>query len=397
MSEIKTIHVENETPTGTVDGANKDFVIANLPDPTASLEVIVGGITLILDTDYTIDDYTISFIEAPAPDSVIRTNYRHVDASVLTITIAQIIDAGILAALDKVDFTAHVEGTEKPEDNATKNEGALADKDNVDFNTEVVGTEKPEDNATKNEGALADKNDVDFNTEVVGAEKPEDNATKNDGDLADLNTVDSEQIDDGAVILEKLTANKRVIMSAFESLDGWSISGLTIQDMANVKVYTTATLNNLSSFYAVPSNWIGLDWTKDFFWQSAVKINQITNQEIQFGMGATDDIGAFSAAGFKITDGTLYAFHAEDPAGSTLVYTTEVIAGITLTDWNVYRMVYDQSAGTLKFYINGILVHTFSSSLPTENDGAVTSYQIKTTETAVKQMYTSDLLISVPR
>lgn len=310
MSEIKTIHVENETPSGSVNGTNKDFVIDNLPDPTASLEVVVGGITLILDVDYTISDYTISFIEAPASPSVIRVNYRHIDASVLTLTISKIVDAGILAALDQVD---------------------------------------------------------------------------------------SAEIVDGAVILQKLTANKRVIMSAFESLDGWSVDGLTIQDMANIKVYTTDVENNLSSFYAVPSNWTGLDWAKDFFWQSAVKINQVTNQEIQFGMGATDDIGAFSAAGFKITDGTLSVFHAVDAGGASLVYTTQEISGITLTDWNVYRMVYDQSAGTLKFYINGTLVHTFDSSLPTENDDAVTSYQIKTTAGAVKQMYTSDLLISIDR
>ncbi len=205
-----------------------------------------------------------------------------------------------------------------------------------------------------------------------------------------------DKVKDGQISLQKLFAEYRILISCFESLDGWSTSGTISQDFGNINIRTTAVINNIAVLWATPSNWAGLDWTRDFFWQSTIKMKEITAQQIYFGMGATDDIGAFSGAGFYIDDGNLYVFHAEMNGGA-LVYTTQIITGITLTDWNVYRMIYDQSAGTLKLYVNGILKHTFSAGLPTTNDDTLASYQIKTTAEVVKYMYISDLLISIPK
>lgn len=201
---------------------------------------------------------------------------------------------------------------------------------------------------------------------------------------------------DGSVFLEKLTATKRLILSAFESMDGWSTLGTISQDLGNVRISTTAILNNLAIIYAVPTDWLGIDWDKSFFWQSTVKLSAIVAQQVYFGVGGSDDLGGFSGAGFYVADGTLYCYHAED-SGAGYVYTTFEITGITLTDWNVYRIIYDQVAGELKFYVNGVLKKTFDSGLPTSDTDELSLYQIKTTATVIKRIMVSDLLFSADR
>lgn len=205
-----------------------------------------------------------------------------------------------------------------------------------------------------------------------------------------------DKIGDGEVSLEKLLAENRFIMSCFESLDGWQTGGDAIQDFSNIKLSTTAVLNNTSAMYSAPSNWTGLDWDKKFFWQSTVKISSTTAVQAYWGMGGTDYIGGFSSAGFYLDDGDLYVYHATD-SGAGYVYTKQLITGITVTDWNTYRIIYNESAGELEFYVNGVLKHTFDSSLPTADSDEMAFYQIKTTETVIKILYTSDLLISIPK
>jgi len=212
--------------------------------------------------------------------------------------------------------------------------------------------------------------------------------------LAD--SIVEDKVVDGAIILQKLTADKRIIVSSFESMDGWYETGTISQDLSCVSIATTAVLNNIAEIDSAPSYWVGVDWDKDMFYQSTVRLAQITDQLVYFGLGGSDDLGGFSGAGFKIQDGTLYCYHATD-SGSGFVYTTFEITGITLTSWNVYRIVYDESAGTLKFYINGTLKKTFDSSLPTDNNDGLFLYEIKTEATAIKKIYVSDVLYSTPK
>jgi len=205
-----------------------------------------------------------------------------------------------------------------------------------------------------------------------------------------------DKIGDGEISLQKLTALKRVILSAFESLDGWATFGNVILDFANVKIYTDTVLNAYSGMTAVPTNWTGLDWDKECFWQSTVKLLSISAVQAYFGLGGTDHIGGFSSAGFYVDDGDLYCYHAVDSGGG-YSYTTEQITGITLTNWNTFRILFNPTAGTLKFYVNGVLEHTFDSSLPTSDTGEFAMFQIQTTDTVKKTIIASDLLVSVAR
>jgi len=71
------IHIlDPYTPTGTVNGTNKDFVLQRLPNPSTSLKVYKDGQKMQLTTDYTLSDKTITFITAPLTDSIIEVEHR---------------------------------------------------------------------------------------------------------------------------------------------------------------------------------------------------------------------------------------------------------------------------------------------------------------------------------
>lgn len=201
---------------------------------------------------------------------------------------------------------------------------------------------------------------------------------------------------DGSVLLEKLTATKRIILSAFESMDGWESFGTISQELANLGIWTAIAVDSYAGAYVMPGNWVPVDWSKDMFWQSTVKLSHITSQIVYFGIGGTDNVGGESAFGFKVDDGNLYCYHAEMNGGA-LVYTTFQITGITLTDWNVYRAIYDQSAGTLKFYVNGVLKKTFNSGLPTADSEVMGVYEVKAKIASRRYMYASDFIYSIDR
>ena len=75
-STATTDFVDDETPTGLVNGVNTDFELANTPIPTTSLKVYVNGSRMRITEDYTLSGTTITFITAPPTGSIILTDYR---------------------------------------------------------------------------------------------------------------------------------------------------------------------------------------------------------------------------------------------------------------------------------------------------------------------------------
>jgi len=69
--------VDDETPTGTVNGSNKAFVLANTPK-SGSEKVFVNGQRMKGGgEDYTLSDKTITFETAPPTNSIILVDYRY--------------------------------------------------------------------------------------------------------------------------------------------------------------------------------------------------------------------------------------------------------------------------------------------------------------------------------
>ena len=74
--EAGTFFVENETPTGSVNGSNKSFTLAHNPNPDSSLEVLVNGQVQVLTSDYTLSGDTLTMVVAWPTGTIIRVNYR---------------------------------------------------------------------------------------------------------------------------------------------------------------------------------------------------------------------------------------------------------------------------------------------------------------------------------
>jgi hypothetical protein len=70
--------VDNETPTGAVNGSNTDFELAYMPSPPSSIKLFKGGVLMRqgLANDYTVDNQTIIFNDAPQINDVLVVFYR---------------------------------------------------------------------------------------------------------------------------------------------------------------------------------------------------------------------------------------------------------------------------------------------------------------------------------
>lgn len=73
--------VENEVPTGTVNGTNPDFIVANNPDPDSSLQVYKNGIRQQAGAgnDFTFATVTITFEAGNIPQTgdILLVDYRY--------------------------------------------------------------------------------------------------------------------------------------------------------------------------------------------------------------------------------------------------------------------------------------------------------------------------------
>lgn len=70
--------VTNEAPTGTINGSNTVFTLANTPDPASSVAVYVNGARMKGGgEDYTLSGSTITFVTAPPTGSIILVDYRY--------------------------------------------------------------------------------------------------------------------------------------------------------------------------------------------------------------------------------------------------------------------------------------------------------------------------------
>jgi len=197
----------------------------------------------------------------------------------------------------------------------------------------------------------------------------------------------ADKIGAGAIDLTKFSLDKIVMMTCFESLDGWKDRGASgaggqLPDMLGAKIWTDQVADAASGLQT--EGWGGpmiVDWTKNPFAQTTFQISITTN------MLAYIQIGDWHSAGFKIEDGVLYALHV-GPGGSTA---TE-ITGITLTEFNVYRVVVNSTDEEIYFYVNGVLKATHNTDFPTQNDQWFFKYYLKTKTATFKYLYVRDLL-----
>lgn len=68
----------NETPTGVINGSNKDFTLAHTPDPVGSLQLFLNGaLQQAGGGDYTLTGNAIAFVNAPLTGSILIAYYTY--------------------------------------------------------------------------------------------------------------------------------------------------------------------------------------------------------------------------------------------------------------------------------------------------------------------------------
>jgi len=69
---------DNETPSGTINGANTTFTLAHTPSPAASLTCFENGIAQrAAGADFTLATATITYVVAPPTNSTLVCSYRY--------------------------------------------------------------------------------------------------------------------------------------------------------------------------------------------------------------------------------------------------------------------------------------------------------------------------------
>lgn len=78
---VSSLIIDNETPSGTINGSNTGFTLANSPNPATSLQLYANGVEQVLTTDYTLSGASITFTTAPATGDLLRAYYRYAPGS----------------------------------------------------------------------------------------------------------------------------------------------------------------------------------------------------------------------------------------------------------------------------------------------------------------------------
>ncbi len=90
------LFVDAETPAGTVDGSNAQFILLSAPSPVTSLSLYRNGVLQKQGFDYALNGNVISFVApaVPQPADVLLASYRSVAPASLTVTPVEVLCGG---------------------------------------------------------------------------------------------------------------------------------------------------------------------------------------------------------------------------------------------------------------------------------------------------------------
>ena len=192
----------------------------------------------------------------------------------------------------------------------------------------------------------------------------------------------------GSIVGDKFS-RLRTITINFESLDALLTFGNVFPGIGDVLIRTDSTINENAGILAVPALGNPLDWSKDMYWRLNAQFIATTDQRIQIGAGVLETGDGTTGFGFRVVNGELFAYHART-VGGEVVFTSLPIDGITLTNTNVYEVVYVAADPSLTFFINGQQVAQFTNGLPTGAEDQVLSIYLITLTNASRTMYAGD-------
>lgn len=177
--------------------------------------------------------------------------------------------------------------------------------------------------------------------------------------------------------LSKSFFSPYLLHGSFQSLDAFRVSAYGIAlSLDGVALWTNTSLNNLASISSAGNTDQDLIYNDDPILEIPVQIKIGGTYEAYFGLG--DRAGWYDEyfCGFKVVDGALWArMYSVGIEIERLVS----ISGITVTNYNVYRIEYEHGVGA-KFYVNGVYKATIAYADLDNENSAVLYTSIKTTQ-----------------
>ncbi len=183
---------------------------------------------------------------------------------------------------------------------------------------------------------------------------------------------------------------KTVIQSFFESKDGWATGGVGTEvitpQIGGVSITTGTSANDDAWMLATTTGFNSFDVSQASVFQSILKVSAATTILSYWGVGDITAGGGFGGAneagyGFKYVSGTLSSLTV---VGG--VETLKTISGITATNFNEYRAIFDGKS--VSFFVNGRNVNVHRAGLPTADDDIFATYYVKATAiSAARTLY----------
>ena len=216
-------------------------------------------------------------------------------------------------------------------------------------------------------------------------------AAHNDDETAHLDTGQSLQSHKASEIIDhlaqsvyrdKMAFDRFQLETYFESIDGFIKSaGVALNGLGQVALATTGVLNNVQYLmaYSGDANEEAANVNYNPHWLTRCKLSTVSNNTVYITSGDPEGPQGY---GFKIVNGTLYAYHVEPDDDEQL---TE-ISGITVTGWHTYE-VFVTYGEKIEFYVDKILVATHTVDLPGDAIGNFIYYYIKATTASTPGMW----------
>jgi len=164
-----------------------------------------------------------------------------------------------------------------------------------------------------------------------------------------------------------LKYDKLTLEILWESLDAINqytrLTGTIEPSLSGLHLQTGDTSGSVADVHAeVFSEGDATDYFKNPRFLTVIRLSSLTNQQITLTAGGYGS----DSFGFKIVNGTLYAFHEMDGDA----FTTDISAGLTLTNWLRYKAIYT-TGSKIEFYIDDVLKATHTTNLPEEGGSIV--------------------------
>jgi len=179
-----------------------------------------------------------------------------------------------------------------------------------------------------------------------------------------VDSIIADKIKAKEITIEKIDWDQQVIQASFESLDGWGQSkigvgaALTIYGWA-CRLTTGNVVGDITKIW-IEGMMRSVGFSQDPFFQAMVRFDpDMTTEDVAFGIGDWTPWAATDFFGFRWDSDVskFYVYYFKNG-----VETNFELAGFDPAVHSVYRAEMSDNGNTLKFYVDGVLVKTFTSA-----------------------------------